>query len=74
MSIRCVKCHRPMKHESPSGMGPVCTLAAYGRKQRPVKREPRTADESTPDLFAQELAGALRFHDLVAGVSLEMPG
>jgi len=26
--MRCVRCHRPMKHASASGMGRVCTAKA----------------------------------------------
>lgn len=63
-----MKCGRTLKRPSESGYGPVCARAVLGVKPRPVKRERRAVDESTPDLFPLEL----RFHELVEGVSLEM--
>lgn len=31
MTIRCIKCHRSLKHASPDGLGPVCARKAASR-------------------------------------------
>jgi hypothetical protein len=32
--IRCHRCHRPMKHATASGLGPVC-----GKRAKPAERD-----------------------------------
>jgi hypothetical protein len=36
--IRCIRCHRPMKHASDSGMGPRC-FAVVGKPVAAVDRD-----------------------------------
>jgi hypothetical protein len=42
--MRCLKCHRPMLHATPSGLGPVC-----GKSAKPVATVER-------DLFGFDIA------------------
>lgn len=47
--MRCIRCHRPLKHASSTGMGPVCLRAVTGAKPARVRlfdrRVRRSADE-----------------------------
>jgi hypothetical protein len=71
--MKCDRCGRSLTREPIHGMGPVCARAVLGVKPQRVKREQRTDDDATPDLFAEDLAYARRVDQLLAGVSLEMP-
>lgn len=44
--MRCLKCHRPLKHSTPSGLGPVC-----GKAAKPIPEVDR-------DLFGYDVAAA----------------
>lgn len=53
--IRCTRCGRAMKHESPTGMGPRCQMAVLGQrpKRRAAAKPARVRkDDATPDLFS----------------------
>jgi hypothetical protein len=54
--IRCTRCGRRMKEESPTGLGPRCQLAVLGPrpKRQAAQAKPARAsrDDATPDLFA----------------------
>lgn len=54
----CIKCHRPLKHPTPTGMGPVCAK----RAAQPPEHE--------RDLFGYDVekAVAAALHRLVAFV------
>lgn len=69
--VRCAKCGRKLTREPVQGMGPVCARNVLGVRPKPARRAMQM-DTATPDLFAQELECARRFHEAVAGVSLEM--
>lgn len=51
---RCIKCHRPLKAPTPTGMGPVCARAVMGVKPKApaIERRPVKRDELTGELFA----------------------
>lgn len=55
--IRCIKCNRRMKRETETGMGRVCALAAYGRKERKQASEVKR-DDLTRDLFPMHAVSA----------------
>jgi hypothetical protein len=44
----CTRCHRPLRHASPTGMGPVCTKRAGTQAPQPHER----------DLFGYDIASA----------------
>lgn len=44
--MRCIRCHRPMKHATTSGMGPVC-----GKSAKPLPKVER-------DLFGYDVTAA----------------
>lgn len=44
---RCIKCHRPLKHATESGLGPVC-----------AKASPPAPPAVDRDLFGYDTAGA----------------
>jgi hypothetical protein len=54
----CIKCHRPMKHASPSGMGPVCAK----------RSEPPPVHER--DLFGFDVAKAAEAAQYRIGVHI----
>jgi len=43
---RCTRCHRPMKHQTESGLGPICAK--------------RAASTVAPDLFGYDIAQACK--------------
>lgn len=51
--MNCTRCHRPMKAQTDTGMGPKCALAMLGRKPEMPRRVSAKVerDERTPDLF-----------------------
>ena len=69
----CTRCGRGLKRPSQSGYGPVCERAVLGLKQRRKAAPVQARDESTPDLFAEDLNYALRVDALLGSISLEMP-
>ena len=54
--IRCTRCGRAMKQESPTGMGPRCTVYVLGPRPKRQAAQPKPArvlkDDATPDLFS----------------------
>jgi hypothetical protein len=56
-------------------MGPICARSVLGAKPARIKREPRTVDTATPDLFQEESAERDymgRVAELIGGISLEI--
>ena len=50
----CSRCHRPLKHASSTGMGPVCLRAVTGAKPARVRlfdRRPAGKDARQVELF-----------------------
>lgn len=50
--MKCSRCGRALKHESPNGMGPKCARAMLGAKPAPVHVERHvTPDANQAELF-----------------------
>lgn len=55
--MRCVKCHRPLKHVTASGLGPVC-----GKTAKPIPTVERDLFGYDVALAAEAATARLRVH------------